>query len=52
MREGKRAFVQFINGYSTGDLESKTKACPLGTIPERNLYNELYKILSAVVDNN
>ena len=41
-RGEKVAFVQFINGYSTGDLESKTKRAPLVQF-ERNLYNELYK---------
>lgn len=35
------AFVQFINGYSTGDLESKTKRAPL-TQFENSLYMELY----------
>ncbi|OOF69617.1 serine-type D-Ala-D-Ala carboxypeptidase [Rodentibacter caecimuris] len=36
------AFVQFINGYSTGDLESKTKRAPLVQF-ESGLYNQLYK---------
>ncbi|WP_373817914.1 serine-type D-Ala-D-Ala carboxypeptidase [Glaesserella sp.] len=35
------AFVQFISGYSTGELESKTKRAPL-TQFERNLYMALY----------
>ncbi|OOF41172.1 serine-type D-Ala-D-Ala carboxypeptidase [Rodentibacter rarus] len=41
-RGEKIAFVQFINGYSTGDLESKTKRAPLVQF-ESTLYNELYK---------
>ncbi|WP_032091949.1 serine-type D-Ala-D-Ala carboxypeptidase [Necropsobacter rosorum] len=37
------AFVQFINGYSTGsDLESKTKRAPLVQF-ESSLYNSIYK---------
>lgn len=35
------AFVQFINGYSTGDLESKTKRAPL-TQFENQLYMAIY----------
>ncbi len=35
------AFVQFINGYSTGELESKTKRAPL-TQFENALYMALY----------
>lgn len=35
------AFVQFINGYSTGELESKTKRSPLNNF-ENNIYTELY----------
>lgn len=35
------AFVQFINGYSTGDLESKTKRAPLINF-EQSLYSALY----------
>ena len=41
-RGEKVAFVQFINGYSTGDLESKTKRAPLVQF-ESTLYNDLYK---------
>jgi len=41
-RGEKVAFVQFINGYSTGDLESKTKRAPLVQF-ESALYNDLYK---------
>lgn len=41
-RGEKVAFVQFINGYSTGDLESKTKRAPLVQF-ESSLYNEIYK---------
>ena len=41
-RGEKVAFVQFINGYSTGDLESKTKRAPLMQF-ESALYNDLYK---------
>ena len=41
-RGEKVAFVQFINGYSTGDLESKTKRAPLVQFESR-LYNEIYK---------
>lgn len=40
-RGEKIAFVQFINGYSTGDLESKTKRAPLVQF-ESSLYNALY----------
>ncbi|MEE6076453.1 serine-type D-Ala-D-Ala carboxypeptidase [Avibacterium paragallinarum] len=36
------AFVQFINGYSTGDLENKTKRAPLVRF-EKALYNQLYQ---------
>ncbi|PJG83991.1 serine-type D-Ala-D-Ala carboxypeptidase [Caviibacterium pharyngocola] len=36
------AFVQFINGYSTGDLESKTKRAPLVQF-ENRLYLGLYQ---------
>lgn len=35
------AFVQFINGYSTGELESKTKRAPLNQF-ENQLFMELY----------
>lgn len=35
------AFVQFINGYSTGDLERKTKRAPL-TQFENQLYMAIY----------
>lgn len=41
-RGEKVAFVQFINGYSTGDLESKTKRAPLVQF-ESGLYNKIYK---------
>ena len=41
-RGEKVAFVQFINGYSTGDLESKTKRAPLVQF-ESTLYNDFYK---------
>ncbi len=41
-RGEKVAFVQFINGYSTGELENKTKRAPLVNF-ESKLYNELYK---------
>ena len=41
-RGEKVAFVQFINGYSTGDLEAKTKRAPLVQF-ESNLYNAIYK---------
>lgn len=41
-RGEKIAFVQFINGYSTGDLESKTKRAPLVQF-ENSLYNGLYR---------
>lgn len=40
-RGEKIAFVQFINGYSTGELESKTKRAPLVRV-ESQLYNGLY----------
>ncbi|MDY4713454.1 MAG: D-alanyl-D-alanine carboxypeptidase/D-alanyl-D-alanine-endopeptidase, partial [Actinobacillus minor] len=41
--KGERiAFVQFINGYSTGDLESKTKRAPLVNF-EHNLFMALYQ---------
>ncbi|MDG6896344.1 serine-type D-Ala-D-Ala carboxypeptidase [Volucribacter amazonae] len=36
------AFVQFINGYSTGELDSKTQRSPLNRF-ENQLYNELYR---------
>lgn len=40
--KGERiAFVQFINGYSTGELESKTQRGPL-TQFEYNLFMALY----------
>lgn len=35
------AFVQFINGYSTGELESKTKRAPLNTF-ENKFYMALF----------
>ncbi|EXI62971.1 serine-type D-Ala-D-Ala carboxypeptidase [Mannheimia granulomatis] len=35
------AFVQFINGYSTGELESKTKRAPLNAF-ENSLYMALF----------
>lgn len=41
-RGEKVAFVQFINGYSTGDLESKTKRAPLVQF-ENGLYNQIYQ---------
>ena len=41
-RGEKVAFVQFINGYSTGELESKTKRGPLVQF-ESALYNAFYK---------
>lgn len=41
-RGDKIAFVQFINGYSTGELENKTKRAPLVQF-ESELYNQLYK---------
>lgn len=41
-RGEKVAFVQFINGYSTGELESKTKRGPLVQF-ESGVYNALYK---------
>ncbi|MDG2960125.1 serine-type D-Ala-D-Ala carboxypeptidase [Bisgaard Taxon 10/6] len=40
-RGEKIAFVQFINGYSTGELENKTKRAPLVSF-ENKLYNALY----------
>ncbi|HBO38049.1 MAG TPA: D-alanyl-D-alanine carboxypeptidase/D-alanyl-D-alanine-endopeptidase, partial [Pasteurellaceae bacterium] len=40
-RGEKIAFVQFINGYSTGELESKTKRAPLVQF-ESKLYNAVY----------
>ncbi|URL05676.1 serine-type D-Ala-D-Ala carboxypeptidase [Avibacterium sp. 21-595] len=41
--KGQRiAFVQFINGYSTGDLENKTKRAPLVRF-ENALYSQLYE---------
>ena len=40
--KGQRiAFVQFINGYSTGELESKTKRAPLVNF-EQQFYMALY----------
>ena len=40
--KGQRiAFVQFINGYSTGELESKTKRGPLVNF-EQQFYMALY----------
>ena len=48
-RGEKAAFVQFINGYSTGDLESKTKRAPLvSTHLNVTLYNDLYKELKRI----
>ncbi|OOF38567.1 serine-type D-Ala-D-Ala carboxypeptidase [Rodentibacter mrazii] len=41
-RGEKIAFVQFINGYSTGELENKTKRAPLVQF-ESELYNQLYR---------
>lgn len=41
VRGERIAFVQFINGYSTGDLESKTKRAPL-TQFETQVYQALY----------
>lgn len=35
------AFVQFINGYSTGELDSKTKRSPLNSF-ENKVYTALY----------
>ncbi|WP_425292574.1 serine-type D-Ala-D-Ala carboxypeptidase [Actinobacillus vicugnae] len=35
------AFVQFVNGYSTGELENKTKRAPLSNF-EHKLYMALY----------
>jgi D-alanyl-D-alanine carboxypeptidase, serine-type, PBP4 family len=35
------AFIQFINGYSTGEFESQTKRAPLVQF-ESKLYNALY----------
>ncbi|TNH06276.1 serine-type D-Ala-D-Ala carboxypeptidase [Testudinibacter sp. TR-2022] len=41
--KGERiAFVQFINGYSTGDLESRTKRSPLVNF-EKGVFNALYQ---------
>ncbi|WP_052122325.1 serine-type D-Ala-D-Ala carboxypeptidase [Chelonobacter oris] len=41
--KGERiAFVQFINGYSTGDLESKTKRSPLVNF-EKGVFTALYQ---------
>lgn len=40
-RGEKVAFVQFINGYSTGELENKTKRAPLVNF-EHKLYNAVY----------
>ncbi|MFU2055349.1 serine-type D-Ala-D-Ala carboxypeptidase [Gallibacterium anatis] len=40
-RGEKVAFVQFINGYSTGDLEDKTKRAPLVRF-ESQLYRAIY----------
>lgn len=40
-RGEKIAFVQFINGYSTGELENKTKRAPLVQF-ENKLYNAVY----------
>ena len=41
-QKGERiVFVQFINGYSTGELENKTKRAPLVQF-ERKLYNAMY----------
>ena len=40
-RGEKVAFVQFINGYSTGELENKTKRAPLVNF-ESKLYNAVY----------
>lgn len=40
--KGQRiAFVQFVNGYSTGELESKTKRAPLSNF-EHQFYMALY----------
>lgn len=45
--KGERiAFVQFINGYYTGDLENKTKRAPLRQF-EHSLYMELYNDLDS-----
>ncbi|MDO5053968.1 MAG: serine-type D-Ala-D-Ala carboxypeptidase [Pasteurella oralis] len=38
----KIAFVQFINGYSTGDFEQKTKRAPLVQF-ESSIYNAIYQ---------
>lgn len=35
------AFVQFVNGYSTGELEGKTKRAPLSNF-EHKFYMALY----------
>ena len=40
-RGEKVAFVQFINGYSTGELENKTKRAQLVNF-EHKLYNAIY----------
>ena len=40
-RGEKVAFVQFINGYSTGELENKTKRAQLVNF-EHKLYNAVY----------
>ncbi|MCK3657340.1 serine-type D-Ala-D-Ala carboxypeptidase [Pasteurellaceae bacterium Pebbles2] len=40
-RGEKIAFVQFINGYSTGELENKTKRAPLVQF-EQKVYNAIY----------
>ncbi|TDQ57352.1 D-alanyl-D-alanine carboxypeptidase/D-alanyl-D-alanine-endopeptidase (penicillin-binding protein 4) [Mesocricetibacter intestinalis] len=40
-RGEKIAFVQFINGYSTGELENKTKRAPLVQFESR-LYKAIY----------
>ncbi|UAY78431.1 serine-type D-Ala-D-Ala carboxypeptidase [Pasteurella canis] len=42
-KQGKKiAFVQFINGYSTGDFEQKTKRAPLVQF-ESHIYNAIYQ---------
>ncbi|WP_439242527.1 serine-type D-Ala-D-Ala carboxypeptidase [Lonepinella sp. BR2474] len=41
-RGEKIAFVQFINGYSTGELENKTKRAPLVQF-ESQIYNKIYQ---------
>ncbi|MGR3807967.1 serine-type D-Ala-D-Ala carboxypeptidase [Pasteurella testudinis] len=41
--KGERiAFVQFVNGYSTGDLESRTKRSPLVNF-EKGVFTALYQ---------